>query len=90
MRFDISHNEERGDLDTSPNTVRTEKCRKLLSDGHVARMELEWMHPEFWWENLLESGHVQDKRRRQDNIKVDLREMRCKNGKVMELAQDDV
>jgi hypothetical protein len=53
-------------------------------------MELEWMHPEFWWENLLESGHVQDKRRRQDNIKVDLREMRCKNGKVMELAQDDV
>jgi hypothetical protein len=40
----------------------------------------------FWWGNLLKNGHLQDSRRWESNIKMDFREVDCKDGRWMELA----
>jgi hypothetical protein len=32
------------------------------------------MHIEFWWRNLLDRGHLEDRRRWEVTIKIDLKE----------------
>jgi hypothetical protein len=55
-------------------------------------MERQGMHAEFCWENygnILENVRSEDGRW-EDNIKINLRELGCWDGKWMELAQDHV
>ena len=42
----------------------------------------------FWWEDLRDRGHLEHRRRREDNIKTDLQELGVGCGDWMELAQD--
>jgi hypothetical protein len=42
------------------------------------------MHTDFWCENLLENHFVA-----RENIKMDFRDMGCKNGKWIELTHQD-
>ena len=36
------------------------------------------VHTGFWWGDMREMGHLEDKRHRcEDNIKMDLHEVRC-------------
>jgi len=54
--------------------------------GHVALWGREELHTELWWGNLRERD--QARRRWEDNIKVDLLEVRCGGMDWIELAQD--
>jgi hypothetical protein len=51
------------------------KSRRLRWAGHVAHVRRGEMHTLFWWENLREGEHFKDRRRWEDNIKMDLREV---------------
>ena len=52
--------EELDDLYCSPNIVRVIKSRMRWA-GHVARMGREEVHTGFWWGNLRERGHLEDR-----------------------------
>jgi hypothetical protein len=43
-------------------------------------------HIEFWWRNLLESGHFDDWGDGEHNIKMDITETGCEDGQWMELT----
>jgi len=53
--------------------------------GHLARMERWKMHTKFWSENLKET---RPRRRWEDNIRMDLREIGWEDVNWMHLAQD--
>jgi len=54
------YNEELNDLYSSPNIVRLIKSRRMRQEGHVARMEREEVHAEFWWEGLRDRDRLED------------------------------
>jgi hypothetical protein len=83
------HNEELNDLYSSPNIVRVIKSRRMRWAGHVARMG----------EDRACGGLLvgkpegrrplgRDRRRWEDNIKMDLQGMGCEGMDWIELAQD--
>ena len=83
------HNEELNDLYSSPNIVRVIKSRKMRWAGHVARMGKE----RGVYRVLV--GKPEGKRplgiprrRRVDNIRMDLQEVGCGNMDWIGLAQD--
>ena len=70
------HNEELSDLYSLPNIVRVVKSRRMRWEGHVARiMERRGVH------RVLVG-------KPEDNIKMNLQEVRGVCGDWMELAQD--
>jgi hypothetical protein len=85
------HNDELHSLYSSPNIVRVNKSRKMRWAGHVARMgegrgvyrvlvgKPEWNIPV-----------GRPRHRREDNIKMDLREIGIDGAKWIRLAQDRV
>ena len=78
------HNEELNNLYSSPNIVRVIKSRRMRWAGHVARMGEEVVY-------RVLVGKPEGKRprgRTQDNIKMDLQEVRCWGMDWTELAQD--
>ena len=64
----------------SPNIIRKPKARRLRWAGHVARME------EFRTESKRPLGRP--RRRWEDNIKMDLREVDCDPRDWIALAED--
>jgi hypothetical protein len=70
------HNEELNDLYSSPNTVRVIKSRRMRWAGHVERVGREEAYIEFWWGNMRERDPLERHRRKwEDNIEMDLREV---------------
>jgi len=55
------HNEELNDLYSSPNIVRVIKSRRMRWAGHVARMERGEAYTGFWWGNVKERDHMEDR-----------------------------
>jgi len=55
------HNEELNDPYCSPKIDRVIKSRRMRWAGHVARMGRGEMYTGFWWGNLRESDHLEDK-----------------------------
>ena len=83
------HNEELNDMYTSPNTVRVLKSRRMRWAGHVACVE------ELRGACRVLVGKPEGKRplgrlrrRWEDNIKMDLREVGCGGMEWIELVQD--
>ena len=83
------HNDELHALYASPNIIRSVKARRLRWAGHVARME----QSKNAYRVLV--GKPEGKRplgrprrRWEDNIEMDLREMGCNPGEWIDLAED--
>jgi len=55
---------------------------------HVARTgERQGMHTEFWWRNLFENGHLEDRGGYGIiNTKMDIKKIGCEGGRQMKLA----
>ena len=70
------HNEELNDLYSSPNIVRVIKSRRKRWAGHVARMEEgRGVHKALVGKPEGKRSLGRPRRRREDNIKMDLREV---------------
>ena len=83
------HNEELNDLYCSPNIVRVIKSRRLRWAGHVARMEEgRGVHQVLVGKPEGKRPLGRPRRRWEDNIKMDLEEVRRGCGDWMELSQD--
>jgi hypothetical protein len=83
------HNEELNDLDSSPNIIRVIKSRRLRWAGHVARMGAERGAYRILVgrpEGRRPLGRP--RRRWEDNIKTDIREVGWGDMNWIELAQD--
>jgi hypothetical protein len=52
--------EELNDLYTSPNIIRVIKSRRMRWAGHVAATGRGDVYTGFCWENLKETGHLED------------------------------
>ena len=55
------HNEELKDLYCSPNIVQLIKSRRIRLSGHVERMGERRDYTGFWWGNLRERDHLEDR-----------------------------
>jgi hypothetical protein len=73
------HNEELHNLYCSPSIKRIIKSRRMRWAGHIARMGRRGTHIGFWWESQKE---------REDNIRMDLREIGWGGMDWIDLAQD--
>jgi hypothetical protein len=83
------HNKELNDLYSLPNIVRVVKSRRVRWAGHVARMgEEKVVHRVLVWQPEGKRPLGRTRRRWEDNIKMDLQEIRVDCGDWMELAQD--
>jgi hypothetical protein len=85
------HNEEPNDLYSSPNIVRVIKSRRMRWKGHAAILgEKRGVYMGFWKGNLRERDHLEDPGERswEDNITLDLQEVRCWVMDWIDLAQD--
>jgi len=83
------HNEELHDLYSSPNIVRVVKSRRMRWAGHVARMgEDRGVQRVLVGKPEGKRPLGRPRRRLEDNIKMDLQEVRGGRGDWMELAQD--
>jgi hypothetical protein len=83
------HNEELNDLYSLPNTVRMVKSRRMRWAGHVARMgEDRVVFRVLVGKPEGKRPLGKPRRRWEDNIKIDLREVGGGPGDWMELAQD--
>ena len=83
------HNEELSDLYSLPNIVRVVKSRRMRWAGHVARMgEGRGVHRVLMGKPEGKRPFGRPRRRWEDNIKMDLREVGGGGGDWMELAQD--
>jgi len=72
------HNEELNDLYCSPNIVRTIKCGRMRWAGHVARMgERRGVYGVLVGKPEGKRPLGRPRRRWEDNIKMDLQEVRC-------------
>ena len=74
------HNEELNGLYSSPNIVRVIKSRRMRWAGHVARMGKD--------RGAYRVLVGRPRRRRVDNIRMDLQEMDCGHVDWIGLAQD--
>jgi hypothetical protein len=63
-------------LSSSPNIIRIIKSRTIRWAWHIERMGRSWMHAVFRWEIQKEWPLRTLRRRWEDNIKVDFREIR--------------
>ena len=83
------HNAELQALYSSPNIIRNLKSRRLSWTGHVARME-QSRNAYRVLVGKLESKRPlgRPRRRREDNIKMDLREVGCDPRDWIALAED--
>jgi hypothetical protein len=83
------HNEERNDLNCSPNIVRVIKSRRMRWAGHVVRMgEGRGVFRVLVGKPEGKRPLVRSRRRWEDNIKMDLQEMGCGSIDWIQLAQD--
>ena len=83
------HNEELNDLYRSPNIVRVIKSRRMRWVGYVAHMEEGiGVHKVLVGKSEGKRQLGRPKRRREDNIKMDLEEVGWGGGDWMKLAQD--
>jgi hypothetical protein len=86
--MDILHNEELHNLYCSPSIIRIIKSRRMRWAVHVARMGRRGMHIGFWWESRKERPLGRPRRRWEDNIRMDLREIGWGGMDWIDLAQD--
>jgi hypothetical protein len=85
------HNDELHDLYSSPNIVRVIKPRRMRSAGHVARMEEErCVYRVLVGKTEGKRPLGRPRRRWEDNIKMDLREIGIDGENWIRLAQDRV
>ena len=83
------HNEELNDLYSLPSIVRVVKSRRMRWVGHVARMEEDGgVHRVLLGKPEEKRPLGRPRRRREDNIKMDLQEVGGNRGDWLELAQD--
>jgi len=83
------HNEELNNLYSSPSIVRVIKSRRMRWAGHVARMaEGRGAYRVLVGKPEGRSPMGRPRRRWEDNIRIDLREVVCGCVDWMELAQD--
>jgi hypothetical protein len=83
------HNEELNDLYPLPNIVRVVKSRRMKWAGHVARMgEDRGVHRVVVGKPEGKRPLGRPRRRWEDNIKMDLQEVRGGRGDWMELAEN--
>ena len=83
------HNEELIELCSSRNIVRVIKSRRMRLAGHVARMgERRGIYRVLVGKPEGKRPLGRSKRRWEDNIKMDLREVRCGDMDWIDLAQD--
>jgi hypothetical protein len=80
------HNMELNDLYSSPNFVRVIKSRRMRWAGHVAHGGEAYTG--FWWGHLRIRDHLEDRRRWEDNIKMNLQKVECGGMDWIELTQD--
>jgi hypothetical protein len=55
------HNKELYALYSSPNIIRVIKSRRLRWVGYIARMRTSRLHIGFFWGNLREGNHLEDR-----------------------------
>ena len=83
------HNEELNDLYSSPKIFRMIKSRRMSWAGHVARTGVGETYSGFLvGKNEGKRPLGRPRRRWEDNIKMDLREVGCGGMDWIELAQD--
>jgi hypothetical protein len=83
------HNEELHDLYSSPNIVRVIKSRRMRCAGHVARMrEGKNIYSVLVGRPKGKRPLGKPRRRWEDNIKMDLREIGINGANWIRLAQD--
>jgi len=83
------HNEKLNNLYSSPNIVRVIKSRRMRWAGHVARMgEGRGVYRVLVGKPEGRRPLGRPRRRWEDNIRMDLREVGCGRVDWMELAQD--
>ena len=83
------HKEELNDLYSSPNIARVTKSRRMRWAAHVARMEEgRDVHKVLVGKPEGKRPFGRPRRRREDNIKMDVQEVGRGCGDWMELAQD--
>jgi len=83
------HNEEFNDLCSSLNIVRVIKSRRMRCAGHVARMgERRGIYRVLVGKLEGKRPFGRPRRRWEDNIKMDLKEVGCGGMDWIELAQD--
>jgi hypothetical protein len=85
------HNDELHDLYSSPNIVRVIKSRRMRWAGHVARMrEGRGVYRVLVGRSEVKRPLGRPRRRWEDNIKMDLREIGIDGANLIRLAQDRV
>jgi hypothetical protein len=85
------HNEEVNDLYSSPTIVRVIKSRRMRRAGHVARMrEGRGVYRVLVGKAEGKRPLGRPRRRWEDNIKTDLKEVECGGVDWIELVQDGV
>jgi hypothetical protein len=83
------HNDELHRLYSSPNVVRVIKSRRMRWAGHVARMgEGRCVYRVLVWRHEGKRPVGKSRRRWEDNIKIDLREIGIDGANWILLAQD--
>jgi hypothetical protein len=83
------HNEELNDLYSSSNIVQVIKLRRMRWTGHVASMEERRGVYRIWVGKPEEMRPLgRPRRRREDNIKIDLQEVECGGMDWIQLAQN--
>ena len=82
------HNEELSDLNSLPNIVRVVKSRRMRWAGHVARIGGRRVHRVLVGKPEGKRPLGRPRRRWEDNIKMDLKEVGEGCGDWMELAQN--
>ena len=89
MEYRSLHNEELNDLYSSPNTVRVIKSRRMRWAGHVALMgEKRGAYRVLVGKLEGKRPLGRPRRRRVDNIRMDLQEVGCGYVDWIGLAQD--
>jgi hypothetical protein len=87
----VKFNDEPNNLYSSPNIVRVIKSRRMRWVGHVARMgEGKCVYRGLVGRTESKRPLGRPRRRWEDNIKLDLREIRIDGAKWIRLAQDSV
>jgi hypothetical protein len=85
------HNDEIHSLYSSPNIVRLIKSRRMRWVGHVARMEKgRGVYRILVWRPEYKRPPGRPRRRWEDNLKMDLREIGINRSNWIQLAQDRV
>ena len=85
------HNGEIRALYSSPNIIRSQKSRRMRWAGHVARMEQSRnAHRVLVGKPEGKRPLGRPRRRWEDNIKMNLREVGCDDGDFIDLAQNKI